>query len=78
MREDLNELRLQNEDPEVQAVGNMIADAQQCLEDGQITGDEFKEILEDIQRTKLIRDKSNQTIWTNRALLVVSTLISLY
>lgn len=75
---DLNELRLQTEDPEMQSLANTIAEAQACVENGALTPEEFKEILEDIQNTQLIASQANQTIWKNRALLVVSTLISLY
>lgn len=75
---DLNELRLQNIDPEIKSLADMIAEAQSCVESGELTKEEFKEILEDIHNTKLITDKSKKTVLTNQMILVVETLISLY
>jgi hypothetical protein len=78
MSPELQEIKRQAEDQDMSRLALLVQSTQVEYESGNLTKEEFFEILEDIKTTQEIAEQSNSMIWRNRLILAISTLMSLY
>lgn len=78
MSQELQEIKCQAEDQDMSRLALLVQTTTVEYESGNLTKEEFFEILEDIKTTQEIAEQSNSMIWRNRLILAISTLMSLY
>ena len=78
MSPELQEIKRQAEDQDMSKLALLVQSTTVEYESGNLTKEEFFEILEDIKTTQEIAEQSNSMIWRNRLILAISTLMSLY